>query len=125
MIETWDDFISMERTEQIRFYFQLHHNDYTDKRIAEMLGAPEYTIWNWKKSNGIKTDRKYSAPFKKASYTICWDCKNALGRCSWSQSFVPVEGWTAIVTPPAVYLSEAMQKIPDYCVIKCPEFEKG
>lgn len=26
---------------------------------------------------------------------LCWDCKNAVGRCPWSRNFTPVDGWDA------------------------------
>lgn len=125
MIETWEDFVTASFKEQLDYYFGLWNQGITDKRIAEGLGVPDYQIGYWKKSRGIKTRRKYTNTFCGKGYTLCWDCRNALGGCSWAQRFEPVEGWTAIVTKPAVYLSEAMQNIPDYCVIKCPEFEKG
>ena len=35
---------------------------------------------------------------KKTSYIngqLCWNCKNACGNCSWSESLTPVKGWTA------------------------------
>lgn len=125
MIETWDEFVTASFKEQRDYYFNLWNQGITDKSIAEGLGVPDYRICYWKKTRGIKTRRKYTNTFCGKGYTLCWDCKNALGGCSWSQRFDPVDGWEAIVTKPAVYLSEAMQKIPDYCVIKCPEFKKG
>jgi len=27
--------------------------------------------------------------------TLCWDCGNACGGCSWSQELKPVKGWNA------------------------------
>ena len=50
------------------------------------------------------------------NYTICWDCKNACGGCSWSSSLIPVKGWTAIPTHNCSQSS--------YLVTECPEFER-
>lgn len=46
--------------------------------------------------------------------TLCWDCANAVGWCSWSKDFTPVDGWDA-------------EYVPDkdsYRVIACPLFER-
>ena len=54
--------------------------------------------------------------------TICWNCKKASGRCSWSREFKPVEGWRAIPTK----VREQGKKdkfIPSYDVYECPEFD--
>lgn len=55
--------------------------------------------------------------------SICWECDNACGGCSWSRSFTPVEGWTAVISPKADCPSkEAIRRIPWYLVRTCPEF---
>lgn len=51
--------------------------------------------------------------------TLCWDCKNAIGKCTWSQCFVPIKGWKA---KPTTYDSEGM-KIKSFLVKECPEFK--
>ena len=56
---------------------------------------------------------------KRLPPTLCWNCENALGKCSWSKSFEPVPGWTAQET-----IIEGNRKmIPSYLVISCPEFK--
>ncbi|MBR5874830.1 MAG: hypothetical protein IKY90_08890 [Oscillospiraceae bacterium] len=56
--------------------------------------------------------------------TICWNCKNALGKCSWSKSFTPVKGWNAVRT-------EINQNgvgsvgVESYLVKDCPLFKEG
>ena len=50
------------------------------------------------------------------SSTLCWDCANAYGKCSWSDRLEPVEGWTAIETK--VRWGEGNT----YNVRKCPQF---
>ena len=65
-------------------------------------------------------------PHEKQIYkqTLCWSCKNAVGRCSWSEvdeskknrpiKYEPVSGWVAIKTKKMHYNS--------YVVLSCPEF---
>ena len=50
------------------------------------------------------------------SQTICWDCKKAIGGCSWSETLTPVEGWTAI--------QNDKDNTESYKVIMCPLFER-
>ena len=58
---------------------------------------------------------------KDENSQLCWCCKNACGRCSWSQSFVPVEGWDAEL----VVIKDIEGDIDSYKIKKCPEFIKG
>lgn len=58
---------------------------------------------------------------KPISDTICWDCKKSGGRCSWSASHIPVEGWEAKET----WIKLPEKVLPSFCVIRCPEFEEG
>lgn len=60
--------------------------------------------------------------------TLCWDCANACGDCSWSRytERKAVEGWKALerlVTVDGDLIDAS------YCVMECPEFirdaEKG
>ena len=50
--------------------------------------------------------------------TLCWDCENCIGGCSWSKNFEPVEGWKA----KAVTNSDNSDT---YLVRECPQFKKG
>lgn len=60
---------------------------------------------------------------KYTKTTICWDCKKALGKCSWSNGTArPVEGWTAIPTKIRV---QKGQNNDSYIVLECPLFERG
>lgn len=124
-IKTWADFRAMSLIDQKRYVITMRRAGYTDTQIAANLGEPPHRIEYWKSANGMQLGKTCTEPRKMRGQTLCWRCRNAVGGCSWSQRFEPVNGWTAVVTQPAVYLSEAMQKIPDYCVIKCPEFERG
>lgn len=53
--------------------------------------------------------------------TICWNCANACGGCSWSKRLKEVEGWEA--TPTKVYQKKG-EYIDSYIVHKCPLFKK-
>ena len=56
----------------------------------------------------------------------CWDCKKALGGCSWSRDFTPVEGWIATPTYKAGNYSKKRGRLPpmkSYQIEYCPEFE--
>ena len=65
---------------------------------------------------------------------ICFDCKNALGGCSWSRinpetkrvAFEPVPGWTAVKVP-FLSKSERLNRGHDftYHITACPQFERG
>lgn len=43
---------------------------------------------------------------------LCWSCGNAVNGCSWSRSFVPVDGW------------EAEEDGTSYKIRNCPRFER-
>ena len=48
--------------------------------------------------------------------TLCWNCANATGNCSWSENLIPVNGWKAI------YVEK--DKADSYIVLECPEFKR-
>ena len=53
------------------------------------------------------------------SYTLCWDCKKAIGGCRWSNSLKPVKGWDAVELK-----ATATRPYGSYFVKDCPEFER-
>lgn len=56
--------------------------------------------------------------------TLCWKCAHACGGCSWSDSFTPVDGWTAKQTKIKHDFSDGRQELIDsYRVDDCPLFE--
>lgn len=55
--------------------------------------------------------------YVKAPEILCWDCRKAVGGCSWSDKGEPVSGWEAA---PSVH---ADGKIYGYNITACPEFE--
>lgn len=57
--------------------------------------------------------------------TLCWRCRRAVGRCSWSAGgFEPVEGWLAL--PTRMVESDLEQRrvivTSSYLVIDCPQY---
>ncbi len=61
------------------------------------------------------------ASLKNGGYTpsLCQDCKNSVGLCSWSAHLIPVTGWTAEKTT----LSGYKKRYNSYQVTDCPKFE--
>ena len=59
-------------------------------------------------------------PFKRAEPTLCWNCANACGDCSWSDHWKhePVPGWKASRVP--IKMNGGYQTT--YIVHECPEF---
>lgn len=53
--------------------------------------------------------------------TLCWDCENACGKCSWSAELKPVKGWKAEKT---WVTTQKDHKVESRRVIKCPEFKR-
>lgn len=67
-----------------------------------------------KLSKRVVGNSDYCSKYVACPDSLCWDCKNAVGGCEWSQSFTPVDGWEAI---PRTIGNE-----DSFCVIKCPKF---
>ena len=66
-----------------------------------------------------KTRTPKKPPRPKLS-TLCWCCAKATtGGCSWSRSFIPVEGWEATST---IIKEGAPRLSHSYKVHSCPEF---
>lgn len=60
----------------------------------------------------------------KRKETLCWECANNCGKCSWSKDFTPVENWEAVPTKIKEYHNRSSY-IESYRVISCPEFERS
>lgn len=50
---------------------------------------------------------------------LCWQCQRATGRCSWSSSFKPIEGWRAKATKIKDGDGEIVHS---YRIMQCPQF---
>lgn len=61
----------------------------------------------------------------KTKMTLCWDCANACGGCSWSSEFRPVDGWEATPTRVKVYRWKygGIKEVDSFHVTKCPLFK--
>lgn len=53
----------------------------------------------------------------KCDEQLCWSCKNATGGCSWSKSFIPVDGWEATPT----LLDD---RVESFKINACPEYRE-
>ena len=51
------------------------------------------------------------------SQTLCWDCANATGGCSWASELIPIKGWKAIETKKQTLYSS-------FIVYECPLFKR-
>lgn len=51
--------------------------------------------------------------------TLCWECANSCGGCSWSQEFKPVEGWEAEPT----IVEDTQCEYESFNVKSCPQFK--
>lgn len=81
-----------------------------NKVIAQMWG-PE-TVYPGRKYGG-------------GDMTLCWFCDKAVGGCSWSRSFEPVEGWEARETRIKLSKDPATgEQMYDtsFFVMACPEY---
>lgn len=56
--------------------------------------------------------------------TICWKCANACGKCSWSRSYKPVEGWDAKATKVVNHSCGKDIIVDSFKVKHCPQFVK-
>ena len=69
---------------------------------------------------------KARACYTKYDVTLCWSCKKSTGFCSWSEDFIPVEGWKAIPTKIKATSSPRDNRFIDsFLVRECPLFERG
>ena len=64
----------------------------------------------------IAADESRRATIVVKSYQeqLCWHCGNCYGGCSWSRSFMPVDGWEA--TP------VKRDNVETYEITNCPDF---
>ena len=55
--------------------------------------------------------------------SICWTCSKALPNrgCSWSDKFIPIEGWDAF---PTIKKSRNAKPVHCWHVEKCPLYER-
>lgn len=115
----WFDFRRLSLESQKELIQGLRDDGYSDAEVRRMFGIHKSTWQNWIAKSGMKRREPITA---NSGDTLCWDCRNALKRCSWSRNFEPVEGWEAIMFPPAPYVQGKCAHMPNYKVISCPEF---
>lgn len=102
--------------EQIEFVMH-NYATMTDAELAEKIGRPKGSVsWRLRELRLARTNQPKES-------TICFDCKNACGGCSWSRSFRPVPGWKAEET--SLFAGKDKERTKSYRVISCPEFDGG
>lgn len=69
----------------------------------------------------METKPKKRIDFKHYTQTLCWDCANACGGCTWSSRLQPVRGWQAEETEIIIYRNGYVRE-GSYRVISCPQF---
>ena len=52
---------------------------------------------------------------------LCWTCKKACKKCSWSKDFIPIKGWDAKV----ILVKDREGSFYSYQIKGCPEYIKG
>ena len=52
-----------------------------------------------------------------ATFSLCWDCANAIGGCAWSKKLHPIKDWVATEIKPT-----STKPYVTYMVHQCPEF---
>lgn len=68
---------------------------------------------------------KFEDNYKYNKDTLCWCCKRSTERtCSWSEKFIPVEGWNAEERI-LHYGVRNQQETTSYIVKECPLFIRG
>jgi len=58
--------------------------------------------------------------------TLCWKCANCYGDCSWSEDFIPVDGWDAAPFVHKYYIAQNGSYVTytSYSVFACPLFKR-
>ena len=122
---TFEEFKALSREERRSYIVSCREQGLSDRQTALSLGLePEQVggFYHITERLGIQASK---SPDKRRIDSLCWECKNACGRCSWSREFKPVPGWEAIVMAPrGAQMSVKLRNIPDYRVITCPEFTR-
>ena len=83
----------------------------------------EYFLTNYEDQKYCTKKCRIEARIEKSleQGQICWICKNAAGKCSWSKCLQPVEGW--IAEPNEIKDDEG--NFRSYKIIFCPQFMEG
>ena len=90
--------------------------------ISRIMERSESAVKNTMTNLGFKSHLKYHTA------SLCWACKNAVPNpetgagCSWSERFIPVEGWDAAERN---LFGQHDSEVISYHVIACPEFVVG
>lgn len=103
------------------FYLRTAYTNATT--VCRFVGGDTYDI-------DIRGKKKEMPAIASKPKQLCFDCKKAVGGCSWSRTYTPVDGWTAEPTMikqdgKMGRLGRANNGIPSYQITQCPQFERG
>lgn len=117
----WNEFKALPLQKQKAYVRQCRRAKMMEKEIVQNFGVSRQTFDRWKKKNNMLILQQVTYK-KKEEPSICFDCANACGGCTWSRCLEPVEGWEAVISPKPSSRGRYAH-IPDYKVVKCPEFK--
>lgn len=90
-------------------------------RICEFCGERFYSRSVHKKYCSEFCRRSAAIARQMEKEQLCWRCKNACGKCSWSRELQPINGWDA----EPVMVEDGEGNIRSYKIKKCPEYIFG
>lgn len=120
----WGAFLAMPDADQRKMIEQMRAGGFNDISIMQFFNIGRTSWYNWTKRNSMARKSCAYDAFKKSD-TICWECANACGNCSWSRNLTPVEGWEVTETGDPTYLLSLRKIVPTVSVKSCPEFKRG
>lgn len=126
--DLWYAFKAMSVEDQKEYIRELRKSGVNDVQIQQRFELHKASWDMWKTKHGMWVNGRPGKKMKKKTKSenaLCWVCKKACGRCSWSNSLTPVEGWTAIETDAPTWVATLSKLVPTVRVVECPEFIEG
>ncbi len=103
--------------DELDFLARSFHNRVPARKIAESLGRTIPSIEKKRNAMGYTRHKCGNRKGGRSGDSLCWQCSNATGGCSWSDRLEPVEGWSVARKK----YTEGILTI----VMSCPEFQEG
>lgn len=66
----------------------------TEKKVTKLCAVCG-KIFTTTVKNKTCCSRRCEADERDMGGQLCWTCQNATGKCPWSSSFTPIDGWIA------------------------------
>lgn len=123
--DKWYAFTAMSAEERIEYVKAKRDEGYLERDFYQEFEVTNDTWVKWKRANRLwKCGHGRKAPEKKKD-TLCWECQNATGGCSWSKNLTPVKGWETIETAEPTWIGTVRKIVPCVTVTGCPEYVRG